>query len=74
MLRAVRRAEIMELVDVVLNTGYSQDRVCHQGGSHAADRKAVRPRVSVNVIGGLSPSPCCHILDDQNRVSGNMLA
>jgi hypothetical protein len=38
MLRAVRRAEINQLVEIVSNTGFAQHGVGDQRSAHAADR------------------------------------
>src|SRR5512145_2652454 len=74
MMRAVGRTEVNELVYVVLNTGYTEHRVCHEGRPHAADGKTVGLRSFIDVIGSLAASPGRHILDDQCGVSRNMFA
>ncbi len=73
-LRAVGRAEINQLVDVVLHARRAEHGVGHQRGPHAADGQAVGLGDAIDVIGRLPSAARTHVLHDDGRISRNMLA
>ena len=74
MLRAVGCAEIDQFVDVVFDTGFTQDGVGYQGGSHAADGEPIGTRDSIDMVSGLAPASRRHVLHNDVRVSRNVSA
>ncbi len=72
MLRAVGRAKINELVDVILNTRLAENGVGDQRGAHAADGKPIRARSAIDMICRLPASARAHMLDRDRRISRNM--
>ncbi len=73
-LDAVRRAEIGELVDVVLHPRGAEHRVGHQRRTHAAHGQAVGFGHAVNMIGRLPAAASAHVLHDDHRIPGDMFA
>ena len=71
---AIGRAQVDQLVDVVFNTWLAQDRVCHQGCSHTADRQPIRACDSINMVSSLTPASRRHVLNDDVWASGNIFA
>lgn len=71
---AVGRAEVDQLVNIILHASFPEDGICYQGSAHAAHHEAIRGCRPIDVVCGLPTSPRCHVLHDYGRVSRNMFA
>src|SRR5688572_4952216 len=70
---ALGRAEIDQLVEIVLDAGFAQDCVRYHAAGNACDGEPVRPSGAVHVIGRLSASGARHVLRHDGWVSRNVL-
>src|SRR5262245_58117260 len=70
---AVRRAEIDELVEVVLNSGLAQNRRRHHATRCTADNQAICTRAAIKIVRGLGASGARHKFDHDRWISGDML-
>src|SRR5262249_42312993 len=73
MVSAVGRAQVNKLIEIVSNTGFSQDSVGYQTAADAADCKTVRPCVAEDVIGSFRTATSRHELELDRWLAGNML-
>ena len=73
-LRAIGRAEIDELVDIVLHARLAQHGIGDQRRAHAADGQPVGFGDFVNVVGGLPAAARSHVLHDNHGIARNIFA
>src|SRR5262245_40031525 len=64
--------EVNQLVDIVLNTGLSEDGIGHDAAGNTKQGKTVGTCGVVKMIGRLPTAASRHILKNDGRISGNM--
>src|SRR5262245_37659749 len=66
---AIGSSKVDELVDIILNPRFSQNRVRNQSRSHVADRQPARAGLAIDVIRRFSSASAGHVLAHNRRIS-----
>src|SRR5918993_1412090 len=67
-----RRSQVNELINIVLNARFAQDRVRYDAAGDPEERETVGASGVVKMIGRFSPPCTGHILERDCRISRNV--